>query len=235
MSCSSFSLWYWEELVNVAFGLVTCHRVSFILSQGGAEAGQLHPEAHRHQWAVLQLQENQDKTLIIVSKLFGYAAHINNQADQLDVKVVVRDVAWPSGPAMCSPSPEHNQSRGSHLDENRRQQEPRPPPAAPPLRSLFERTRPAFHSTRMQKPNTFTPFLLVLLIWKVDLLTCFSWDGLKASTRVCFCPGFKHLSAFRREKLPFRSKRDDLSLLIFNCQRKPVHSFNLNNSPATLG
>lgn len=213
--------WIQLNWKNVAFGLVTCHRGSFILRQGGAEALQLHPEAHRHQWAVLKLQENRDSTLAIISKTFGYPAHINSQVNELDVKVVVRDVAWPSGSAMCSPSPEHNQSQGSHLDENRWQREPRPPPAAPLLRSLFERTHPAFHSTRKQKPNTFIPFLLVSLIGNVNVLTFFSWDGLKARTRVCFCPGFKHLSAFRREKLPFRSKRDDLSLF-FNCQGKPV-------------
>lgn len=54
--CYGFSMWGSEELPNDQFGLVTCHSVSFILRQGRTDAGQLHPEAHRHHRAVLQLQ-----------------------------------------------------------------------------------------------------------------------------------------------------------------------------------
>lgn len=46
-----------EELPNDQLGLVTCHSVNFTLRQGGTDTGQLHPEAHRYHWAVLQLQE----------------------------------------------------------------------------------------------------------------------------------------------------------------------------------
>lgn len=153
--------------------------------------------------------------------------HIKNQENYLDVRAVVRYVAWPSRPVTCSPPPVRNQSQGSHLDENRWQQAWHPPPAASPLRSLFECTHLAFHSTRKQRSSQdLPPYSLVSLIQKGDLLTemisltLFSWVGVKARTRVCFCPGFKHLRLLRREKLSFRSNRDDLSWLFFSYQGK---------------
>lgn len=154
---------------------------------------------------------------------------ISDQERHLDVTVVDRFVAWPSRPVTGSPSPVHNQSQESHLGENRWQQEWHPPPAESPLRSLLECTHPAFHCTGKEHAR-FTSIYTSLLIQKVAFLmemiplTFFSWDGVKAKTRVCFCPGFKHLRLLRSEKLPCRSNRDDLSLLFLVIKEK-VHFF----------